>query len=153
MATTTGTGLWYDKALKNLQNGAIDIDTDALQVLLTTSTYTPDAANHEFVSSITNELSGSGYSRQTLTSVTLTEPSAGTWRLDSADPVFTASGGSLTARYWVLFSNAEATDAARELIAYGLLDSTPAPADVVATDGNSITINVPATGWYNLAKA
>lgn len=151
MASYTGTANWYDKALKNLQNGALDIDTDSLQVLLTTSTYTPDAANHEFVSSITNELSGSGYARQTLSSVTLTEPSAGTWQLDSADPSFTASSGSLTARYWVLFSNAEATDAARELIAYGLIDSTPG--DVTATDGNSITINVHANGWYRLAKA
>ena len=150
MATTTGTFNWYDKAIKNLQNGAIDADTDPLQVLLTTSTYTPDATADEFVSDITNELSGSGYARQTLTSVTLTEVSAGNWKLSSANPVFTASGGSLVANQWVLFSNANGTDATRELMAYGLLDNTTA--DVTATDGNSITVNV-SSGWYTAAKA
>lgn len=146
MATTTGTFVWYNKGKKNLGD-TIDIGSDAFAVLLTTSTYTP-AQTHEFVSDITNEVTGNGYSRKVLSSVTWTEAD-GTVTFDSDDPVWTASGGSIVARYWILFDNTPATDAGKQLLAYGLLDDTPA--DVTTTDGNTLTYNVPASGWFTLA--
>lgn len=152
MATTTGTFNFFESFLRDMGNGALDLDTDALGVLLTTSAYTPDSAAHEKVSSITNELSGNGYAREALANVAWTEVGPnGKMMLDSDDPAWTASGGSLVARYWVLYSNAEASDAARELIAWGLIDDTPA--DVTTTDGNTLTFNVPAAGWFTSAQA
>ena len=144
MSTTTGTFTWYNKGLGHIVGGTIDLDTADLRVLLTTSAYTPSATTHEFVSDITNEVTGNGYARASLTGEAKTEVSPGVWMLDSTDPTWTAAGGSIVARYWVLYAFIT-NDAASPLIAYGLLDQTPA--DVTTTDANVLTYNVPATGW------
>ncbi len=153
MASTTGTFNFYDNIHGDVGKSLVDLDGDAFSLLLTTSSYTPNAATHTMVSDITNEVSGNGYARQVLASVAYTEIGPnGLMRFDSADPVFTASGGSIVARYWVLFSNANGSDATRELLAYGLLDNTPA--DVTTTDGNTLTVNVDGTnGWFTLGGA
>lgn len=143
MPTTTGTFNFYKKGLGALVDGTANLSD--VRVLLTTSTYTPDANAHDFVADITNELSGSGYARQSLTGESKTEPSAGVWMFDSNNPTWTASGGSLVARYWVLFSFVT-NDADSPLLAYGLLDNTPA--DVTTPDGLPLTINVPVNGWF-----
>ncbi len=148
MATTTGTIIVYDSYKRDFQNGTIDVDTDTFICGLSTSTYVPNRQTHETLASITNEVSGSGYARQTLTGVALTEPVAGTWQFDSNDPVFTASGGSIVARYWWIFDDTP-TSPADPLFAYGLLDQTPA--DVTTTDGNTLTLQVNVNGHYRLA--
>ena len=145
MATTTATLIAYDSVKRDKNNGTIDWDNDTFIIGLSTSTYTPNRSTHETLSDITNELSGNGYSRQTLASVTLTEPTAGTWMFDSANPVFTASGGSLVARYWWMFDDTP-TSPADPLCFYGLLDDTPA--DVTVTDGNTLTLEINANGWW-----
>lgn len=147
MATTTGTFNWYNKGKGKIVGGTVDFDTIDLRIALTTSTYTPDAAAHDYLDDITNEVAGgTGYARYALVNDAKSEPTAGTWMLDSDDPTWTASGGSIVARYWILYSHDGAGDASSELIAYGLLNS--AAADVTTTDGNVLTINVPATGWF-----
>jgi len=148
MATTTGTINVLDSWKRDFQNGTADVDTDTFIMGLSTSTYTPNQNTHETLSDITNELSGNGYARQTLASVTLTEPSNGTWMFDSANPVFTASGGSLVARYWWIFDDTP-TSPADPLFAYGLLDDSPA--DVTTTDGNTLTVTVNASGYYRIS--
>lgn len=147
MGTTTGTFNFYDSFKEYLGDGTIDLDGDTFKVLLTSSAYTPNAGTHTTLTDITNELSGNGYARQTLTSVTWTEAS-GTVTFDSADPQWTASGGSIVARYWVLYDDTP-TSPADPLIAYGLLDNTPA--DVTTTDGNTLTASVNASGWFDLS--
>lgn len=57
--------------------------------------------------------------------------------------VWTASGGSITARFGVLY------EVSGNVLAYFLLDSTPA--DVTATDGNTLTITPNASGIFTLA--
>lgn len=147
MPTTTGTFVWYNKGKKNLF-GDVDLETSLdLRFLLTTSTYTPSATTHEFVSDITNEVSGNGYARVAVTSEGWTEPVAGTWRLDFDNPTWTASGGSIVAHYWVAHIY-NASDAAAPLLAYGLLDVTPA--DVTTTDGNTLTANINASGFFEV---
>lgn len=141
MPTTTGTFVFYESFAKSGHEG-MNLGSDTLKVLLTTSSYTPAAATHETLSDITNEVSGSGYARQTLGTVTHTE-TGGVATLDSADVEFTASGGSITARYWVLYNDTSSSD---ELIAYGLLDNTPA--DVVTADGDTLTVAPNASGWF-----
>ena len=137
MPSYTGTfANFFNGFPEALGDGTIDLDTDTLGVLLLTSTYTPDVTD-AFVSDLTNEVSGNGYARQDLTGVTWPS-SSGTASLDANNPSWTASGGSIVARYWVLYDNQTGADSTRNVIAYGLLDNTPA--DVTATDGDTITL-------------
>lgn len=150
MATTTGTVVFYDEFSLTKNNGAIDLATIAnMGCLLTTSAYVPNVATHLDVADITNEVTGNGYVRDTTLSPVFSEPSGGTRRLDISDPTFTASGGSIVARYLVIYDNTNGTDATRELICHGLLDDTPA--DVTTTDGNTLTIQVNASGLFEEA--
>jgi hypothetical protein len=72
--------------------------------------------------------------------------STGTVTFDVADPSWTATGGNIVARFAVLY-NDSATN--KDLIAYCILDSTPA--DVTCTTGNTLTININAAGVFTLA--
>ena len=146
MSTTTGTFNWYNKGKGKIVGGTINLDTPDVRILLTTSSYTPSATTHDYVNDITNEVAGgTGYARFALVSEAKSEPTAGTWMFDSDDPAWVASGGSIVARYWVMY-NYNASDASAELIAYGLLDATNT--DVTTTTGNTLSIIVPATGWF-----
>ena len=62
---------------------------------------------------------------------------------DPADAVWTASGGSITARFAVIYKSAG------NVLCYCLLDSTPA--DVTATNGNTLTVALNASGIFTLA--
>jgi len=61
----------------------------------------------------------------------------------ATDPVWTAAGGSITARFAVIY------EVAGNVLCYALLDSTPA--DVTATDGNTLTVAANAAGVFTLA--
>lgn len=125
---------------------AINLSTDTLKMLLTTSSYTPSASSHTVLADITNECSGNGYARATLGSVSWSHSGA-TATFDFADPTFTASGGSIVARYWAIYDDTP-TSPADPLVAYGLLDSTPA--DVTITSGNTFTFQINASGLFTL---
>ena len=102
---------------------AANLASDTFKIGLTTSTYTPSQSSHTVLADITNEVSGNGYSRQTLASVTWNQSSAVT-TFDFADPVFTASGGSIVARYWFIFDDTVASPT-KPLVAYGPIQSIP----------------------------
>lgn len=148
MATTTGSLIVYDSYKREMQNKNVEIDADTFIVGLSTSTYTPNRSTHEALADITNEVVGNGYARETLTGVALTEPVAGTWRFDSDDPVFTASGGSIVAHYWWMY-NDTSTVPLDMLCFYGFLDATPL--DVTTTDTNTLTLQVNASGYTELS--
>lgn len=151
MAVTTGSLILYDKAIGKFLDGSIDIDTDDIKIALCTSLYTPDAAAHDYENDLTNEVAGgTGYARVTLASVTWSETSAGVFTFDSADPQFTASGGTITARYFVLLDTTPGTTGTNPLIGYGLLDTTPA--DVVIADTNTLDVYVNTAGWFTVSK-
>jgi len=149
MATTTCSFNYYENFYKHQGAGHIELDAGAFGMLLTTSSYTPNADTHEFVDDITNEVTGSGYAREILTTVAYTEigPS-GKHKFTSDNPEWLASGGSITAYYWVLYYNTPATDATRHLIAYGFLDDSPA--NVVTADGETLTFQVHANGHFTV---
>ena len=150
MAITTGSFNFYDAFAKNLGNGGIDLDTQTFGIILTTSTHVIAQAD-EFVSDLDNEVAGgTGYARQNLTTVQYIASGGGNGQMkfDSDDPIWTASGGSITARHWHLYENTNATDGTRHLLAWGYLDNTPA--DVTATDTNTLTITVNDGGWFTI---
>lgn len=144
MTTYTGSIIFYQNWIETLCEAANN-GTDSFVQGLSTSTYTPSASTHTQLSQITNEVSGSGYARKTLASVTSSQTS-GTYTFDAADTVQTASGGSIVARYHWLFDDTLTNDI---LVLYGLLDTTPG--DVTTTDTNTMTVTWNASGIYTLA--
>lgn len=141
---------FYHSFFEKLGNKEIDLNSDTFKVILTSSSYTPDAATHDEYADITNELAtANGYTQndKTLGTPTWTN-SSGTLTWDAANTVWTASGGSIVARYAVIFDDTATGD---PLVAYVLLDATPA--DVTATTGNTLTLAWNASGIFTGAWA
>lgn len=110
---------WYGLAFQSAFNKEINIDSDALKVMLCTSAYVPDQDAHRYKSSVTNEITGTGYTAggATLTSVTVTYTAAtNTLTIDAADTSW--AGSTLVARYAVIYDSTPATDATRPLLGY-----------------------------------
>lgn len=113
------TAFWYGNAFISVFNKLIDIDSDAIKCMLTTSTYVPNQDTGDFKDDVTNEVSGTGY---TATGTTLTTPSStytgGTnvWAFDADDAVWASS--TITARNAVVYDSTPATDATRPLLSY-----------------------------------
>src|SRR3990170_4548784 len=89
-----------------------------------------------------------GYETGGKTVATTWTQTGGTATLGSANPSWVATGGSIVARFAVLYSD---TATNKDLIAYCILDSTPA--DVTCTTGNTLTIEINASGVVTLAGA
>jgi hypothetical protein len=150
-------GAWVvpNKSILNLVNATNLLNQSTYKITLHTSAWTPNNATNEVFADATNELStGNGYTAGgiTLASVTLTE-SSGTTKFDSADPVWTASGGSIPAwRHAVIRAVGTINGKVDPIIAYFLGDTTPA--DIPATtDTNTLTIQMHANGIITIARA
>ena len=93
---------------------------------------------------VTNEhANGNGYTTGGI-AITLSLSGTTTVTVDIAtDPVWTASGGSIVARFAVIY------EVGGNVLCYCLLDSTPA--DVTATSGNTLTVAAHASGVFTLA--
>ena len=138
----------YDEFLEAYGDGTVDLDNDTLKMALFTSSSNAATLTTAGYAALTNEVaSANGYTTggATLGSVTWSQTS-GTATLDCADVVWTASGGSITARFAVIYSD---TASGKTLIGYSLLDN--APADVTATDGNTLTVAINASGIFTVA--
>ena len=143
-----GSLTFFNAFKKTIADGTIDLDTHTFKVQLHSSSFTPNTSTMAVRADLTNELStANGYTATgaSLGSVTWGQ-TAGTATFDAADTVWTASGGSITARYAVIYDDTAASD---DLVGYILLDTTPA--DVTATTGNTLTIQWNASGIFTLA--
>lgn len=141
------TGKWYGQALMNAMLGKINWSSDTIKVLLCTSTYTPDQDNHIYKDvSITNEVSGTGYTAggATLASKTNTYTAAtNVIMFDAAD--VTWSGSTITARYAVIYDDTPATN--KPLLGY-----VDFGADQVSSAGN-FTITWDVAGVLTVTPA
>jgi hypothetical protein len=138
----------YGQFLKSLANKEIDLDTDVLKAMLCTSAYTPDQDAHQYKSSVTGEVVGTGYTAggATLTAVTVVyNAGTNTLTLDFGDPSWAAS--TITARYIVFYDSTPATDAARPLIGWD--DFTT---DQISSAG-AFTYTVNAAGFATITVA
>lgn len=139
---------FYQSFREYMADGTIDLDTDTFKVTLHSSSYTPSASSHTVLADATNELStANGYTNggATLGSVTWTRSGA-VVTFDAADTTWTASGGSIAARHAVISKSGTANAIVNPLVAYILLDTTPA--DVTATTGNTFTLQWNASGIF-----
>ncbi|AEV51994.1 hypothetical protein [Prescottella equi] len=116
-------GKFYGSFLLSAMNKEVDLDSDTLKVMLCTSAYTPNQDTHRYKSSITGEVSGSGYTAGgvTLTGVTVTYDAAtNTLKLDADDASWPAA--TITARHAVIYDSTPGSDATRPLIGYTTFD-------------------------------
>jgi hypothetical protein len=97
---------FYGLGLTSLFNGEIDYDTDTIKVMLCTSTYAPNLDTHRYKSSVTNEVTGTGY---TAGGATLSGKSVA---YNSTGNLLTLDGNtvswdpsSLVARYAVIYKD------------------------------------------------
>ena len=143
----------YESAKLAWANGTIDFDSHSFKInlyLSTSNANTLTAATITQLSDITNQVATNfGYTQNTKAVTITTANSSGTITIDeTTNPVWTASGGSITARFAVIYDDSHANDMP---IAVCLLDT--APADVTATDGNTFTITMNASGILTMSGA
>ena len=113
---------YYTKFFLSVMNKEVDLDTDTLKVMLTTSSYTPSQHTHRYKSDVTNEITGTGYTAGgvALSSVTVGNTS-GVVTIDAADSQWT--GATFTARNAVLYDASPGSDSTRPLIGYIAFDA------------------------------
>lgn len=138
-----GTWTFTSEGRTKLLDGTFDIDTDTWKMALLLSTSNIGAASTTYAGLTNEHANANGYTTGGI-GVTLTLSGTTTVTVDvSVDPVWTAAGGSITARFAVIY------EVAGRVLCYCLLDSTPA--DVTATDGNTLTVQISASGVFTLA--
>lgn len=128
----------------SLLNGDFDIDTNTFLMALFLSTSNIGAASTTYAGLTNEHANANGYTTGGVSMGVLTLAGTTTVTVDDpADVVWTASGGSIIARFAVIYKSAG------NVLCYCLLDSTPA--DVTATTGNTLTVALNASGIFTLA--
>jgi hypothetical protein len=115
-----------------LLNGTFDIDSDTYKMALFQSTSNIGAATTTYAG-VTNEVGNANGYTTGGTSVTLGLSGTTTVTVSITDASWTASGGSITARFAVVY------EVGGNVLCYCTLDS--APADVTVASGNTLTIS------------
>ncbi|WP_280378555.1 hypothetical protein [Nocardia wallacei] len=135
------TGKFFPLFFKSLLNKEVDFDTDVIKLMLLDNSYTFSSA-HQYKSSITGEVTGTGYTAggQTLTGAAVTFDSpTNVIKLDANDPSW--PGSTITgARKGVIYNSTPGTDATRPLIAYLESDTT------LSTTSGQLSITFDAAG-------
>lgn len=114
-------------------NGQFDWDTDTWKVALFLSTSNLSVSSTTYAAVTAEHANANGY---TTGGITVTFTLAGTTSVTASfasNPVWTASGGSITARFAAIY------EGSGDVAFYCLLDSTPA--DVTTTSGNTLTLD------------
>ncbi|AXQ64934.1 hypothetical protein SEA_RENAUD18_23 [Mycobacterium phage Renaud18] len=134
-----GTWTLPSGARKMLLDGTFDLDSDTFKVALVTSSSNIGASSTTW-SGVTGEVSnGNGYTTGGV-SVTLTLTGTTSVAVSFAtNPVWTASGSGITARWAVLY------EVSGNVLAYVLLDTTGGGQDVSVSAGNTLTIDSDGT--------
>lgn len=116
-----------------LLDGTFDLDSDSFKVALVTSASNIGLASTTWAG-VTNEVAnGNGYATGGIpVSLVLAGTTSVTVKF-AANPVWTATGAGITARWAVIY------EVGGNVLAYSLLDNTPA--NVTVTAGNTLTVN------------
>lgn len=134
------TSLTLFDSFKSTISGKINLSTDTIKVGLATSAQTLSASGQAVYADITAELpTANGYTSGgvAVTSRTWAQ-TAGTAKLDFADVSWSIVTGSITARYFFIYSD---TATNKDLIGFGFLDATPTDVTVPANVILSLVIN------------
>lgn len=143
--------LVYNIAKRQLLDAQLDLDADVLRIMLVDNTYTANA-DHDFVSQTgleAAELSGTGYARQTLGTIGVSEDDANDRGEFTAANVTWSGINAGTAEAAIIYKQVggdDSTPANDVLIAY--IDTGGFP---VTTNGGDLTIQWNAEGILQLA--
>jgi hypothetical protein len=126
-------------------NGTVPIASGTFKEALFLSTSNLGTASTTYAGVTNEHANANGYTTGGI-SVDLTLAGTTTVTADIAtDPVWTASGGSIVARFAAIY------EVGADILCYCLLDSTPA--DVTATTGNTLTVAANASGVFTATAA
>ena len=149
-------GRWkvYEIAREQIFTGVLDLDTDSFRINLyrsTSNANTLDKATISSMADITNEIATAhGYTQGAKAVTIAVVESGGTVTVsETTNPAWPASGGSITARYAVIYKYVDATPANNTPLCVCLLDTTPA--DVTAVDGYPLTITQSVSGLFSIS--
>lgn len=151
-------GKWkvYDLAKKYLADGTFDLDLATnwkMALFLSTSNCNTLSTGTAVYGDFTNEhANANGY---TTGGVAISTPvwtnAAGTMTWSIGNGIWTASGGSIVARFAMIYQNATVNSIVKPVLCVCLLDTTPA--DVTVTTGNTLTVQINASGVFTLSGA
>ena len=139
-------GVWTftNSVRTDLLNGTFDLDTDTFLIALFLSTSNIGAGSTTYAGLTNEHANANGYTTGGISYGALTLSGTTTVTVDDTlDAVWTASGGNIVARYAVIY------ESAGRVLCYCLLDNTPA--DVTVTPGNTLTVQLNASGIFTLA--
>jgi len=137
-------GAWtFTTAAKTSLSTGTFLDADSYKIALFLSTSNIGTGSTTYAGVTNEHANANGYTTGG-NAVTLSRSGTSTVTFDTTDPTaWTASGGSIVARYAVLY------EVGGNVVCYCLLDSTPG--DVTATTGNTLTLTIHASGVFTLA--
>ena len=121
--------------------------------LFTSASNANTLSGSEKLADLTNEVANAnGY---TTGGATLAAPSwanvAGTETFSAGNGSWTAAGGSITARFAVVYISGTVGGIVNPILCVSLLDTTPA--DVTVADGQVLTVTINASGIFTLSGA
>lgn len=135
----------YNLAKKKIGNGTIQLGVNTLKMQLHTSASNASTFTLSTAASVTNEVTtGNGYTTggQTLASVVWTTgASAKQYKLDAADPIWTATGGNIANIKFAVIKNS-----AGQAICWSRLTT----AQFTLTTANTLTVQLNASGIFTL---
>lgn len=137
-------GAWTftNAGITSLLDCTFDIDSDSWKMALFLSTSNIGAGSTTYAGLTNEHANGNGYTTGGM-AITLTLSGTTTVTVDiDTDPVWTASGGSITARYAVIY------EVGGNVLCYCLLDDSPA--DVTSSDGNPFTVAAHSSGVFTI---
>jgi hypothetical protein len=147
-------GKWklYEAANLRLADGTFDMDNASLGLKMALFLSAGNANTLSVGTGVYGDLTsehanGNGYTTggQALTGEVWTK-SGSVATFDCDNVVWTATGGDIVARYAVIYCDATVNSIVKPLLAVCLLDVTPA--NVTATNGNTLTIAINASGVF-----
>ena len=139
-----GAWLFTNTGRTSLLNGTFDLDTDTFLIALFLAASNLGAASTTYAGVTSEHANANGYTTGGISLGPLTLAGTTTVTVDDpADAVWTASGGSITAKFAAIY------ESAGNVLCYCLLDS--GGLDVTATSGNTLTIAFNASGIMTLS--
>ena len=138
-----GTWVFTNIGRTSLLDGTFDIDSDSYKMALFLSTSNLGTGSTTYAGVTNEHANANGYTTGGI-AVVLQLSGTTTVKVDiQTDPAWTANGGSIVARFAVIY------EVAGNVLCYCLLDDTPA--DVTITAGNSLTVVTHIEGVFTLA--
>jgi hypothetical protein len=136
----------YESFVEYVEDGTIDLGTHTFNIALFSSTSNAGTLTHSVLADLTDQLStANGYTSGGVALASVTANRVGrVLTFDAADATWTASGGSIVARFAVIYRTGTVNTVTDALVAVCLLDDTPA--DVTATDGSTLTVAFSVSG-------